>query len=465
MDELLARLDDLAAACGAAATADVDGASADQLVRMLRAAGGVLRRAEGLVALAASAVESRSGSEVREERLTSRLGCRNTAEVVERAVRCDGRRAAALVRAGRIVREPIRTTTGERMPAAFPALRACLVSGAIGADALLSATRPLLDLEHRLPADDRLAADAILAAAAAGEDTLPAAADDLAILARAIADRVDQDGPEPDDEGADRGRSLLVGRPWRGLVPVHGRLMPEVAAQLTRILDSVTNPRAGEPGVAFRSVDDPTADPPADALDDTEHPRDPRTRPQRQHDALATALGVAAASGALPTIGGAAPTLVVTVNAADYARGAGRAGLDGVAAPVSVRAARHAACGGTVQRVLFDGNGRIREIGTSDRVFNAWQRRAIAVRDGECTIPGCHVPAAWCEIHHVREHARGGPTHTDNGVLLCWHHHRTIETSGWEIRMRDGVPEIRPPSWWDPRRRWRLARPPLAHAR
>lgn len=37
------------------------------------------------------------------------------------------------------------------------------------------------------------------------------------------------------------------------------------------------------------------------------------------------------------------------------------------------------------------------------------------------------------------------------------YHHRTIETSGWEIRMIDGVPQVRPPTWIDHRRRWRPA--------
>ncbi|MGV2900338.1 hypothetical protein ACNPM4_01575, partial [Microbacterium sp. AGC62] len=52
------------------------------------------------------------------------------------------------------------------------------------------------------------------------------------------------------------------------------------------------------------------------------------------------------------------------------------------------------------------------------------------------------------------------PTHTDNGVALCWHHHRTLDTSGWEIRMRHGTPHVRGPAWWDPARRWRTPRPP-----
>lgn len=39
--------------------------------------------------------------------------------------------------------------------------------------------------------------------------------------------------------------------------------------------------------------------------------------------------------------------------------------------------------------------------------------------------------------------------------LLCWFHHRTIDTSGWGIRMLRGVPQIRPPAWLDPGGGWR----------
>ena len=49
-------------------------------------------------------------------------------------------------------------------------------------------------------------------------------------------------------------------------------------------------------------------------------------------------------------------------------------------------------------------------------------------------------------------------THTDNGVLLCWYHHRTIDTSGWRIRMVAGMPEVQAPHWLDPEGTWRPAR-------
>lgn len=32
---------------------------------------------------------------------------------------------------------------------------------------------------------------------------------------------------------------------------------------------------------------------------------------------------------------------------------------------------------------------------------------------------------------------------------MCWFHHRTIDTSGWGVRMLSGVPHIRPPAGLD----------------
>jgi hypothetical protein len=254
---------------------------------------------------------------------------------------------------------------------------------------------------------------------------------------------LDPDGAEPKDEIASRDRGIRLGREKDGLIPIRGGLLPEVAAQLNRLMDSLLSPRNESvpvpEGVHFR-----------DSASEADEPWvDDRSRTQKMHDAFATILSVAARSGELPDLGGAAPTLVVTVSASDYANGTGWAHADGVDAGMPMRVAAQVACAGGIQRVLFDDHGRIVSIGTSGRIFNALQRRAIVARDGGCIIPGCTVPATWCEIHHVQEHSQGGPTHTDNGVALCWHHHRTLHLSEWQIRMRDGVPEIRGPAWWD----------------
>lgn len=338
----------------------------------------------------------------------------------------------------------------------------------------------------------------------------------------------DPDGEEPKDEDARRRRGITIGRLKDGVHAIRGYLTPEVAAQFQLIVDALLNPKGDGPpmpGVFFSpssgtdSRADARADAGADAVVDvdvdvdagsgagsggfadgfdadagpdtspnagSDDPGDPfnsdersvlddRTAVQKRHDALASALAIAARHKDMPTLGGASPVLVVTVDAKDLAHGSafgagagagargvrhmaagngGWATIPGSGAHVPVSVAAQAACSGVIQRVLFD-EGRIIGITTTDRVFTVHQRRAIIARDKECLIPGCHVPASWCEIHHVTEHARGGPTHTDNGVPLCWWHHRSLDTSQWEIRMNNGLPEIRGPRWWDPARHWR----------
>nr|WP_238362541.1 HNH endonuclease signature motif containing protein [Actinopolymorpha pittospori] len=53
--------------------------------------------------------------------------------------------------------------------------------------------------------------------------------------------------------------------------------------------------------------------------------------------------------------------------------------------------------------------------------------------------------------HHIQHWVDGGATDLNNGVLLCQHHHTTIHTKGWTVRMGDdGHPEYLPPPWGDP---------------
>ncbi|MGN7949866.1 DUF222 domain-containing protein, partial [Microbacterium sp. 22215] len=345
---------------------------------------------------------------------------------------------------------------------------------------------------------------------------------DLRALAEDLASMFDPDGEEPKDEDSRRRRGITIGRLKDGMHAIRGYLTPEVAAQLQLIIDAILNPKGDGPpmpGVHFAPSDasdarrggdadrgwprvdvdvdvdihvdvdvdvesdgdiGTDADVDADAgdggvgtdADDADpinsDPRcvlDDRTASQKRHDALAMVFGIAARHKDMPTLGGSSPVLVVNVDANDLAAHGGGGNRDnggwatipGSGAHVPVSVAAQVACSGAIQRVLMD-EGRIIGITTTDRVFTVHQRRAIVARDKECLIPGCHVPASWCEIHHVTEHARGGPTHTDNGVPLCWWHHRSLGTSGWEIRMNAGVPQVRGPRWWDPDQRWRTPR-------
>ena len=119
-----------------------------------------------------------------------------------------------------------------------------------------------------------------------------------------------------------------------------------------------------------------------------------------------------------------------------------------------MRAVRQFACTGGMQKIVFDHDGRILQLGSPERIFTAQQRRAIILRDGQCCVPGCGMPGALSEIHHVDPAAGGGPTHTDNGMVLCWFHHRTLDTSGWQFRMVDGLPEVKYPPWLDDSGNW-----------
>lgn len=460
--------DSLAGVAGAAMGSDAQRlATDDDLLATLAEAARIRRAADALLLDATAHILDRSDpSTPAPNRLTTRHGCRNVLELLQRTSRLARRTLTDVVTAAHAVRQHIGVSSGELLPAEFPAMRGALADAEVGLDAVVAVAGPLR--ASRVGRAAVAAADAELAAAARGEGAdaaPPATVEELRQMACVWAAYFDQDGAEPREARALRMRGLTLGAARDGLVPVRGNLMEEVAAQLRLDFDSILNPKVD--GVTVSGV---RFSPPASATASTALPgeagapiddrADSRSRAQKQHDALAIILSKATAG--LPTLGGAAPTLVVTVREADLLADRGYAHIPGADLPVSLSVARHVACTGVIQRVVMNDTGRIVSISTTDRVFSHHQRKAIIARDGGCIIPGCHVPSSWCEIHHVDEHSRGGPTHTDNGVLLCFFHHRTLDTSGWRVRMNHGIPEVRGPSWWDPDVRWRpvTASPP-----
>jgi 5-methylcytosine-specific restriction endonuclease McrA len=47
--------------------------------------------------------------------------------------------------------------------------------------------------------------------------------------------------------------------------------------------------------------------------------------------------------------------------------------------------------------------------------------------------PGCHIPAAWCEIDHLIPDTDGGPTNLDNLAIWCSHHHHEKHRPGVNV--------------------------------
>lgn len=184
---------------------------------------------------------------------------------------------------------------------------------------------------------------------------------------------------------------------------------------------------------------------------------DDRNGGEKRADILRGVFESASRNPNTPRMGGAAPTVMVHVNAVDLLDGKGVGWTEGVEAPVSLKTVEQMICSGGYRKVVFGESGEILHLGKKIRCFTAAQRAAIAARDGGCVIPGCTVTAHWSEVHHVIPWQFGGETEVENGVLLCWYHHHSIETSGWEIRMIRGRPEVKAPVWLDATGTWRPA--------
>ena len=124
--------------------------------------------------------------------------------------------------------------------------------------------------------------------------------------------------------------------------------------------------------------------------------------------------------------------------------GAGAAELD-FTGPIPAARARQLACDAGISRIITAGASQPLDVGRRTRTVPAQLRRALAARDRGCRFPGCDRPVAWCDAHHLRHWADGGPTVPANLVLLCRLHHTMIH-QGWELTCHpDGTTTATPP--------------------
>lgn len=152
-------------------------------------------------------------------------------------------------------------------------------------------------------------------------------------------------------------------------------------------------------------------------------PTDRRTHGQRMADAVTDVCRFALDHDAtIETSGGEKPHVTVTL---DYRQLTGETDeppqIDGTY--VSPETLRRIACDAGVVRIITDGPSQPLDVGSRVRTVTPAIRRALDLRDGGCTWPGCDVPPEWCDAHHVVHWADGGPTSLANLVLLCRRHH------------------------------------------
>ena len=135
----------------------------------------------------------------------------------------------------------------------------------------------------------------------------------------------------------------------------------------------------------------------------------------------------------LPAHGGTTTSVMVTLDLDTLLTGIGVA-TTSTGDRITAEQARRLACQARIIPVVLGRKGEVLDLGRSARLFSPAQRKAMAIRDSECTTDGCTIPAAWCEAHHWRQPwSQGGRTDLADGKLLCSFHHHRAHDPAWQV--------------------------------
>jgi len=115
--------------------------------------------------------------------------------------------------------------------------------------------------------------------------------------------------------------------------------------------------------------------------------------------------------------------------------------------PISAKAVERLACDCAVTRIILGSDSTVIDVGRAKRTISGPQRKALRVRDGGCTWPGCDRPVSMTEGHHLIHWIQNGPGDMPNLTLLCYRHHWMVHEGGWQIvRTDDGRMLTIPPA-------------------
>jgi hypothetical protein len=123
--------------------------------------------------------------------------------------------------------------------------------------------------------------------------------------------------------------------------------------------------------------------------------------------------------------------------------------LDGYG-PVPASMARKLVADGasSFYRVLVDPrDGAPLEIGRTSYRLTKAMKKALQLRDGKCTFPGCNNPSLDNEADHLTAWQHGGTTGISNLAQVCPKHHRLKHNSPWEPTP---ATQNEPPGWTSP---------------
>ncbi len=349
-----------------------------------------------------------------------------------------------------------------RRLAGHPALAAALADASVSP----SWARQLSEWTGRLPEHARDSADAeLLAAAARG-----AGPGDLARIAEEQArEHARADGDGPGEDGF-QDRAVRIATTFGGAGRIEGDLTARCAAAVSAVLDS---------------------------LSAVHGPEDNRTLAQRQHDALEEACTRLIAADTLPERAGQPVRLELEITLEELAANASGLACDALIQPVitgpvdydlletltapgsaAVSLAGTSASTGTAGatglpacgtragllieqaiELLSGPAGRAAalrrtmpgapaipvslplDIAATVDTIPVHLRRAVRKRDQHCRFPGCDLPPAGCDVHHLIHRKDGGRHAVTNLTLLCrFHHLIAIHRWGWTLTLHpDGT--------------------------
>lgn len=154
---------------------------------------------------------------------------------------------------------------------------------------------------------------------------------------------------------------------------------------------------------------------------------------QRDADALVRIVRAMQARKAAPKVAGDRPRVVVVMQEESLRERAEQAGVLTHGERVSAGDLRRLCCDADLTPVVLGADSELLDVGRTQRLVTDPIRKALSLRDGGCTFPGCEQPDEACDAHHIVPWWEGGPTCLANLVLVCAQHHAMVEP----LRMRD----------------------------
>ena len=242
---------------------------------------------------------------------------------------------------------------------------------------------------------------------------------------RGIAERLDEDGPEPRD--CSETDTVAMGRDFRGALHLRSEFTDHQAAVVEEALNAETDRQYSSAAAEAEAVGSSV-------------PSRGVLRARALFDLIRRGRATSAATSA------AARTEAVVVVHADESLSPDCC-RDGEPLP------RHVAdvltCDADVHPLLFSADGAPLWAGRTVRFATPAMRRALAVRDGGCIFPGCDAPPSWCDAHHIVHWKNKGRTDINKLAFLCRRHHGLVHTKGWSLEAvappPGGWPGDRPP--------------------